>query len=150
MHTDKGMQTHTHTYRADHCSLMSEEPKWASPPEAKAASASVQRDTCRNHAGNQLKSVSFKAVEVERIRGLKGRGGEVKGTKSGSHLTATLTIRWGKHLKGRSEGEPCNRADMTSWQRRTVKRLKQRHLFNLSLSLRVLVENSQCSSFLKC
>lgn len=129
---------------------MSEEPKWASPPGAKAVSAVVQGDTHCNHWSHQSHSESLETAEEENKRGLKARGREVKSDRV-AHiwLTATLTNRWGKHFKG---GQ-YSWASMRSWQGCTVKWLKQIPTETdpipscaVALCWRALIENSQSSS----
>lgn len=79
---------------------MSEEPKWASPPGAKAASALVQGDTYCNHRSYQSHSASCKTAEEKGKRGLKAWGRDAKAIKSGSHLGDSYTHKqMGKTLE---------------------------------------------------
>lgn len=108
---------------------MSEEPKWAFLPGAKAASALVRGDTHRNHRSYQSNSVSLKAAGEERTRGPRGRGGEVKRDKE--WLTFDSFTR--KQMAKNTQKEEAKESSATEpvWDHdNDAKWLKQRYLFS--------------------
>lgn len=115
-------QRHMHTQIGqDHCFLMCEVPKWASPPGATAASVLVQGEMSITLPSST--SRSLRMAKEEWKGGLEGRWREVKVTESlpnrwGRRRDEEPNSRSGERSKGYSEwwsaGKSCNQVTVTS------------------------------------
>lgn len=132
-------QRHMHTQIGqDHCFLMCEVPKWASPPGATAASVLVQGEMSITLPS--FTSHSLRMAKEEWKGGLEGRWREVK-------VTESLPNRWGRRRdeepnsrtsegsKGCSANDGVQGPDGRSWDARRDSDLSVLYLIKLESQL---------------